>query len=490
MAHRKKNILNPQPLQKEPLKPALPPKEAQTEAGNSRSKAPITNQVTLNPVNPIPIDTGSVGFSYFNKEKYIRFLPPYNNYAQMLLEAKNLSVTHASCVRTKANYCAGIGFQDRESDKKLDTRILDWLKSMNLKNQSATRISRMAFDSHFTFGNTPIELVRFKTSAGNRLFVYAHDLQEWRLGEPPADTDICNFAVQSKVFRTTGYHMTQEAYKLSKKLPIYSPYNTEKQNWQKFPDGTERTLIWFKEDTLGYPYYGLPSAVTAMVYQILEYKGARYNLDNFDNNMVVGGVLALQGNLSQGEANRIGKTITDTHTGDGKRGRVIVIASEEGIQGSNYNGFDTTKDGSYIQAKESWRGDIILANEWDAILAGLMNPSTMGKGAGFLTKLIEWKERTVIRPAQENMMDAVWSTVFKIAKDWLGLPFDNYDMTFKNNIDISGLTDVDITPAVSKNEVRLAKGLPKLEKDGDELMNAPKAVAADGKKPTKQKEDK
>jgi hypothetical protein len=477
MAQQKKIPTTNHQAKKLPNSPSSAEPATKQKQQVAKNKKVISNEVKLDVHNPIPIDTGRIGFSYLNNEWYVDFLPPYNNYAQMLLEAKMLSVTHLSCVTTKARYCGGVGFEDVDG-KELDKNIITWFKSMNLKNQSAQKLSRNAFDSLFTFGNVPIEVVRFKTSAGKRLFIYVHDMQEWRLGTPD-DNDMVLYAIQSKLFRThQTYYLNKELYKSARKLPLYSPYKTEKQNWQQFADGTERTMIWYKENTLGYLYYGIPSAVSGMITQLLEYKGARYNMDNFDNNMVVSGVLALQGNLTQPEANRIGKEVISSHTGDGKRGRIQVIASEEGIASSSFHSFDTHKDGSFLSAKEIWRGDIVLANEWDSMLAGLISPSTLGKGAGFLTKTIEWKLNTVIHPQQRDMMDEVWTLVFSIAQQWLNLPFDNYELKFKNNIDISGLTDVDITPAVTVNEVRQAKGLPKLPEGGDVLMNA-KAPAPD-----------
>ncbi len=198
-----------------------------------------------------------------------------------------------------------------------------------------------------------------------------------------------------------------------------------------------------------------------MIYQMLEYKGARYNLDNFENNMIVASILALKGQLGQDEANRIGKLILNAHTGDGKRGRTMVVASEEGIDGSSLHNMDTTKDGSFIESDEAWMQKIILANEWDAVLAGIISPSTLGKGAGFLRTIMELKMNSVIKPNQRDIMDEVWSLIFPIADAWLGLGLANFQIEIKNAVDISGLTDVDISPAVTIDEVRESRGLPK-----------------------------
>jgi hypothetical protein len=357
----------------------------------SRRKTSISNAVTVDPNNPIPFEYGGNSFSYVHSTQYIPFLPPNDNFGQSLLEARLLSTTHNACVSTKRNYCAGNGFQDQDS-KELPKEMLDWFKALNRKSENVNKINKKILESHFTWGNTPIEIVRTTVLGKPKLFIYVHNFLEWRLGKPDSD-GVVTYAIQSKLFLRQST-LTPDQIKEAKQLPIYNPMQPEKKNWFKDGNGTERTLIWFKNPMAGFDHYGMCSAVACMIYQLLEYKGARYDLDNFDNNMVVSAILALQGNLSPEETTRIAKQIIDTHTGDGKRGRVAVVSSEEDIKDSKFHSFDTSKDGSYIQADDKWTQKIILANEWDAILSGIVSPSTLGKGSGFITKILELKTRT------------------------------------------------------------------------------------------------
>jgi hypothetical protein len=423
---------------------------------HAKKRSHVSNAVTVDPVNPIPLDFGTATFSVITGAPYLPFLPPKDDFAQTLLETKLLSPTHEACISTKKDYCAGSGFHDLDG-QEIDQSILDWFKSMNLHNQSALKLVKNMFDNKFTFGNVPIELVKFTVAGKKKLFVYVHNFLHWRLGKPNAD-GIVEYAIYSPLFARKRI-LSAEEIKKSRQVPIYNPMRKERENWMKDDNGAERTCIWYKNDVTGVDHYGLPESIANLIFTVLEYKGGRYNLDNFDNNMVVGGVLALKGNLGQDEANRIGKEIIKTHTGDGKRGRTAVVASEEGIDSSSYHDFNTTKDGSYISADALWSQKIILAHKWDAILCGIVSPSTLGKGSGFLTKILEIKNNTVIRPEQQDIMEMVWGTIFQIAEKWMGLPFSRYNLAIKNHVDISGLTDVDITAAVQVNEVRMAKGL-------------------------------
>lgn len=449
----------------------LETKNKTVNANAKKKRVRVSNQVILDAKNPIPIEYGGRAFSFLNNLPYLPFLNPDDTYAKLLVEARMLSTTSNACIVTKKNYCAGEGFVDKNG-KEFTDEITAWFKSMNLDNESATKINRRIFEDFFTQGNNPIELVRFKVGGKPYFFVYTHCLLEWRLGKPD-ETGRITYALQSQLFlRENITYITPDIIKQSRRLPLYSPLKSESENWFTDENGTQRTLIWYKNIVTGMKYYGLPSNVASIIYELLEYKGARWNLDNFDNNMVVASILALKGNLSQEEANRIGKNLINAHTGDGKRGRTVVVASEEGIDDSNFHKVDNKTDGSFTEADSGWTQKIILSNEWDAILAGIVSPSTLGKGSGFITKILELKLRTVIKPAQQDLMDEVWNNIFILAQQWLSLPFDQYEIEIKNSIDISGLTDVDITPAVQINEVRQAKGLPEDPNKEGEYMKA------------------
>lgn len=445
---------------------------------NGKSKKPrISNKVIIDPTNPIPFKQGSQVFSIVNQAAYLPFLPPKDDFARNLIEARLLSPTANQCIVTKKDYCAGDGFEDKEGND-LPKEFLVWCRSMNKRNQSSTKITKKIFEDLFTLGNVPIELVRFTVGGKKKLFVYVHEFTEWRLGKPDED-DIVQYAVQSKLFLKDNFIATPDMIKKSKKLPIYNPNNTEKQNWKKDEDdpSVQRTLIWYKNEITGLPHYGLPSNVASMISQLLEYKGARYNLDEFENGMVASAVLALKGNLSQEEADKIGKRIISTHTGDGKRARVFVVSSEEGIEGSDLHKMETERDGSFKESDQLWSQKIIMANDWDAVLMGVLNPSTLGKGSGFITKIIEHKLKTVILPAQRDIMDEVWNKIITIADQWMNFGLEGFDIRIKNSVDISGLTDVDITPAVQVNEVRIAKNLPEDPKMDGVYMKATKSAA-------------
>jgi hypothetical protein len=441
-------------------------KQTHSGAEVKKTKAPVTNIATVDPKNPMPFEYGGKIFSYLDRNPYIPFLFPKDDYAQTLLESRLLSNTQNACVTTKRDFCAGRGFQYLNlgdgQENKFPEAVQTWFDTMNIDSESLMEINKQIFESHFTFGNTPIELVRGSTVGKKFLFIYVHNFLQHRLEKPDPVTDRSLNTIQSKLFLRKGL-LSASDIKSSKLIPIYRPLRSDKNNWIK--DGAvERTIIWYKNSMTGFDYYGIPSNVAALIYAILEYKGARYNLDNFDNNLVLGAILALTGNLSDAEAQKIGKRINNTYTGDGKRGRTIVVASEEGINASDYHTMDTSKDGSFVESDKSWASKIVLANNWDEVLAGMQAVNSLGKGAGFLSKIFEIKLKTVIRPAQSDLLQNVWKHIFKIAGEWLGKDFalDYKNIQIITEAPVGAMTEVDITPAVTVDEVRKYNGIPAL----------------------------
>lgn len=435
----------------------MPTKKPINRKPSGRSSVSVSNEIQLSSKNPIPLE-GSQAYSFVNRNRYIPFLNGDDNFFDILLESKMLSVVHSSCIETKKNYASGKGLYD-VNQKEFSDEFKTYLRRINPLGHSANTFNRRAFGSHLTFGNTPCEIVVVTVGKKKFVYLYAHNVREWRLGWPDAD-GVVRHAVHSRLFLRKGI-LTKADMESSRIVPLYdSSMPNSKKNWLDDKKGTLRTMIWLKNEVDGYDYYGMPSSVSSLIQQVLDYKGARYNLDNFENNMVVGGILALQGNLSQTEANKIGKEIIRQHTGDGKRGRVAVVSSEEGIDKSAYHDFNTQKEGSFVEFDEKNAGKIIMAHEWDALLAGISQTGTaLGKGNSFLKEIYQVKKKTVIDPLQEFLIENFWTPVQEIISNVLGIDANNYSLGIKDIDPISIYSDIDVSNGVKVNEYREAIGL-------------------------------
>lgn len=439
---------------------------AQQRAQNKAEKLSITNVATLDIKNPIPFEpsgeSDAFHFATRKNKRYIPFLAPKDNFFQILLEAKLLSPTNNSCINSKADFCTGKGLVHlEEKEDSTFKEFIDWAKRVNKKGQSLNVISKSTFNNHFTFGNGFLEIVRVKVGSSRGLRVYLHSVLDCRLADPTdEDDDIPKTVFISKRFRRkNAWSLVDD---LVVELPIY--YGDENMQWYVSDEGTEHCVIHLKNETPGYEYYGMPSNCASLPQQILEYKGARANLDDLDNNMVIGGVVVLEGNVTQEEANKVGREIIHTHTGDGKRGRWTVVSGAKGITGSKIQSYDTKKDGSFLKMDENCESKIIDSNNWDSSLYGQHKSSGMGNGGfAYLSAVFDTKNETVIKPMQEWIMENFIKVVLKMHDEWVGTKWADLQIGFKTVSPVSFSGEIDVNKILTVDEGRAILGQPAME---------------------------
>lgn len=432
-------------------------------------KAAASNVATLDIKNPIPYEpTGSSAPFLLSKKKkgYLPFLDPKDNFFQLLLEAKILSPTNDACVNSKTNFCIGNGLYLKDESVKNDS-FLDFSKKVNKKGQTLDDILESIFNNHFTVGNNFVEIIRGKVGEKKFVRVINRPFLDCRLSEPNEE-DICETVLISKRFRkTTAWSFSEED---TVELPIH--YD-EDSGWWKDKHGYEHCIIHLKNDFPGYDYYGMPDNVSSLPWQLLEYKMARYNLDILENNLVVGGIVFLEGNVSAEEGKKVGQDIIYSHTGDGKRGRWTVVAGGNDISKSTVHEFNNQTEGSYLKMDENVEGKIVDSNNWDSTLYGQHQSGGLGSnGFAYLSSIFDTKNRMVIQPVQNKILTTFLKPLFKIHDDWCGTNFSDLDIGFSSVSPASFIGSLNINNIVTKNEGRNFIGLPINENDptGDEYI--------------------
>lgn len=434
---------------------------------NENKRAKISNHTTLDAKNPIPFEpTGdSMAFLFSGKkQKYIPFLAPKDNFFQLLLEAKLLSPTNNSCVNSKAHYCSGNGFIFNDDvNEELITQFEAWSKRVNKKGQNFLKVVKSVFVNHFTVGNNFLEIIRGKVGSTHFIKVVNRPFLDCRLSEPDED-DISTDVIISKKFRSKNAWNLVENQVV--RLPIYYGQDLKTFKWHKdSKQGTEHCIIHLKNEVSGYEHYGMPDNVSSLPWQIMEYKSARYNLDNFENNLVIGGVVFVSGNLSNDEAKDVGKDIIYSHTGDGKRGRWAVVsgqnidAAKSGIQS-----FDTHKEGSYIELDNNTVKKIIDSNNWDAALFGQHNTTGLGNGGfAYMNSIYEIKKETVIKPTQTTIINDFIKPFFEIYDNWCNTKFSDLKIAFKEVRPVTVVGAISVNKIITKDEGRKILGWDALE---------------------------
>jgi hypothetical protein len=416
------------PVKQKPKQLALQPENM----GND-----VTNAVTVDPVSPIPLELENIfGFS-IGGSKYIPFFAgnsPYygnNNFFINILRWRNESPTLNACITSKVNYFIGDGLAYDSEDKANKATFDKYAQRCNSVPQGLTQLSKIAVDNFFTFGNTIIEFVRGTAGGTKFLYIYIKNTLDCRKSWPNSYGE-SEGVVISRAFRDLGTWNLTEKFNIQ--IPFYKLGKPlDKNYWladsldnQGQPTGSTvfRSALWIKNDYPGYDHYGLPSWLPSMRSALLEGAGAQFNLDNIANNMVVGGLLVVAGNVDEPAVRKIQRMV-DKHTGKGKTGRTLVIGAEEGIVDSKFQSFDTHKEGSYIELERAATDKIILANEWDGAFIGKVESSgSKSKSGAYLNELYQQKIKTVIKPAQRKFKDEFIAPLCDIANAWFGYKWD------------------------------------------------------------------
>lgn len=445
--------------------PTAPAKAVTKRTTEAKAKTGIVSNVvsasSIKPGMPIPLDYGAGTFSYsIEGKKYIPFLGTDDNLPVLFLESRINSPTHDACITNIANCVVGKGLvpQDVEADK-VNKKWKDWIKCVNNNSESLNELLVNSTDGERTQGNQFIEIVRGKLGTEKYIKVYNHSMLYTRLN-PDADGVII-----SRSFAKKGYVPEQKG---RVEIPLYNPNRSDKsKNWIMGDNGEERTMIHLKNKVAGVDHYGLPAAKSSLRDQLLEGKIVQYNLDLFNNGMVMSCLIAFKGSMTQDEAIENAQTIIDTHTGDGKQGRVAVFASENGIEDVVIKELPTQKEGSYKELKAMCRETIISANGWAEEFAGGSVSAGLSKGGSYLRGKWDTVEAQTLKPIRKKLISKVVEPLVSIWAEWMGeKEVANYQFDFVSDMPFSFLGELKPEDIMTKNEGRKLANLPE-RTDGD-----------------------
>ena len=437
-------------------------------------KFSVTNSIKLDPQHPVPIQYGGYSFytvsGYKGSKKYIPFLGKDDNLPQLLLEARLTSTTQNACITTIVQSTLGKGLMIVDNANP-DKDFTIWMKRLNTNQQSLNDILKEALDGERTQGNHFIEVLKGEVNGKKFIKLYTHPMAYCRFLFPAEDQANPSLVFVSKLIAKKGYRMVD--IKDGRTIPLYSDNELDKEScWVKNENGTFSTMIHLKNEVNGIDWYGLPASVSGLRYQVIEGTSAQYNIDNFENNMILGGMLVFKSSMTQEEAQAQAKEILMTHIGAGKTGRIAVISSEQGLADVDFKPFETHKDGSFIELDKRIQEKIIAANGWDSILAGMHEgKSTLGNGSGYVRSIYDVKEAMLLNPLRTKLIDKVLTPIQNIYADWLNKPeIKDYEFIFQSSMPFSFMGDIDPETFMTVDEARGLASLPKAEKDGDKFL--------------------
>lgn len=395
---------------------------------------------------PIPTNFDNAGFVSLGGFNYIPFFNPDDDQFKKLLTLRLLSPTQNSCIGDKVFYSVGDGLQirDKEFPAAFDRKI-------NNKRQLIDDILTKIFDGLYQDGNKFIEVARVTVGSKRLVHVYEHSNLDCRLEEDPKGYDP-TYVIRSREFRKTG--MIKNVDK-GIRIPLWTDLPMPGQKvWMRDELGVERTMFHIKNDVSGVDGYGLPSNFAGLMQTALEYKSSKFNLDNFENNMFIGGVLMIQGSMSPDDEKKLMRNIKKMHTGDGTYNRIMTLTSQEGITDSKFIPFSENKEGHFLELDNRVEEKIISANQWSKEIMDLKDGSGLGKGDNYLKTLFKAKYRTVIKPSQDKVMNNFIWPLMSIIDEHTGSSWSKEDWFIKPAIPVSFEGELDINSLLTVDEGR------------------------------------
>jgi hypothetical protein len=424
---------------------------------------------------PFKFGSGSSIFSYsIAGKRYIPFLGSLDNMPTLFLEARLTSTTQNACINTIVESLIGKGLYIKDSEVK---EVDDFFKCVNNDNNSMDEIVTACANGFLEQGNHFVEVVRGTFGKKKFIKVYEHSIMFCRVGKVDCETGSVKTIIISKSFPRNGYIPKSKG---EKEIPLYNMNELdEKNNWTVEEGGLQRTMIHFKNKVNGIDFYGLPPSVAGLRYQVLEGKSAQYNIDLFENNMVLGGMLILKGAMTPEEAQKNAKRILLSHVGEGKTGRIAVVSSEQGLDDVDWKPYETQKDGSFIELDKRIEEKIVAANGWDKRLAGLDRDGGLSNGDGSLASIYDTKETLLLKPLRKKLIEKVLEPIMKIWSDWGGTTLEGKEFDFKVQLPLSFYGKIDPASYVKVKEARSAANLEEDTVNGEKFLAQIKPDKAD-----------
>ncbi len=440
----------------------------------------VTNEVNINVKNPVPLELENIfGFSP-GGNKYIPFLTStddeyygFDTFFNTLLELRQQSSTLDAVLDSKTDFSCGDGIYIKGVDvTKPSFKDEEWksfVKICNSEPEGLNSVLRSVIVNYLTFGNSPIEIVKGSTGGKKWIHVYSKNQLDCRKSWPDGNNESTHMII-SRWFRKRGIMNLTQKFNIT--IPFYKAGPGNKKNYwmEDFTDnqgvkigkGIFRTALWLRNKYPGYDHYGLPSWIASLINADLEYAGSVYNHDNLKNGMNIGGILMVDGNLSNPEQKKLANDIRKTFSGKGRGGRTMVSASVDNINKQDWKPFNTHKDGSYIDLDVNSANKIIMANKWDGAFLGNKDGMSKAKSGAYLNELYQQKIKTVIKPLHRIIKDQFLVPLCEICDEWLGTNWSEYDL----DIQVSNLFNDTTEASTTVNGVVAMTNILKLVSTG------------------------
>lgn len=342
-------------------------------------------------------DSSYTRLSSSSSEKFWRWGDD-NLFPTTLSMLSRRAVTHRRIINDKADYISGKGFTF-DGDAPLLSAIVE---RANSDGESLRQVmSRVIFDK-MLFANAFVEVVR--DAAHTSLALFHHDASLCRLAKD-------------------GQHILMHhdwrsfAQKDAIQLPLYPSF-------ELFEDGTERSMIHYKDYEPTFSHYGVPNYIAGLNVSAIAYKTDRWNISRLDNSFNMSGVMMLDNAAeAEAEAEQIVRAAEEKF--GGRPGQVLFVVKDGSEHdNSQFIPITSSSDGDWEALHSQANSDIVVAHSWFRSLSGLDYSS------GFSSERIlheyEVALNTVILAEQEEIIEPIREAIAA------SLGVDSSTLTFIN----------------------------------------------------------
>ena len=290
------------------------------------------------------------------------------------------STTHRRIINDKADYISGKGFTFDSAEPLLGSIVA----RANGSGESLRQVlNRLAFDKSL-FGNAFLEIV---TDEKHSFLSLYHQ-----------DASRCRVAKDSKHI-LLHHDFAPFRQSESTSLPLYPAF-------EKFPDGTLRSVVHYKDYEPQFEHYGVPQYIAGMNVSAIAYKTDRWNIARLDNSFQLSGVMLLDNAVdNEADAEALSRLAEQRFAGEPGQVMFIIKGSGEGDDSSRFIPIESRSDGDWKSLHDQATSDIVVAHSWFRSLSGL------DYSTGFSSERIlheyEVALNTVILGEQAELMEPI-----------------------------------------------------------------------------------
>lgn len=312
---------------------------------------------------------------------------------RLSLLARSNSI-HRGIMKSKADYIAGRGFAYDDKNIALERVV----KRANGEQSLAEVMHRAIYDKIMT-GNGFIEVV----FAYGQILFFHQDSTRCRVVKADSDTHIV-------ISKDWSNHLTE--YDVT--LPIFPAF--EKQS-----DKTMRSIIHLKDYEPMYQHYGVPDYVAGLIDARIGYKTANWNEQRLDNSFQLSGVMSVAQDFdSEEEALAVKRQVEQKFAG--KPGQVLFTISNE-AGSSQFTPIQSSNEGDWLSLHNVAKEDMVIAHSWYVSLSGL--DYATGISSDRMLNEYAVALATIIKPEQEEWLEAIRAALSKVGIDGSSLEFIN-----------------------------------------------------------------